>query len=70
MQAQVFRRFAIAGTLAAAACVALAPGARAQGGQPDQILEWNAIFVNALVTAATPNSSSQRRVSATAGPLP
>ena len=46
--------------MAAAACVGLAPGARAQGGQPDQILEWNAIFVNALVAAATPNSSSQR----------
>ena len=60
MQAQVFRRFAIAGTLAAAVSVGLAPGTRAQDEPPDQVLEWNAIFVNALVTAATPNSSSQR----------
>lgn len=60
MQAQAVKRFAAAGIVAAAACVGLAPGARAQDEQPDQVLEWNAIFVNALVTAATPNSSSQR----------
>ena len=51
---------------AAAAAIALAsPGAGARSSQvserhPNQVLEWNQIFVETLVATSTPNSSSQR----------
>src|SRR5688500_5132789 len=33
---------------------------KASEQHPDQVLEWNQIFVETLIAASTPNSSSQR----------
>ncbi len=62
------RRLLIAATgitvlAAASAAIALAsPGSRAHAPEqrPNQVLEWNQIFVETLVATNTPNSSSQR----------
>jgi hypothetical protein len=57
---------AVASAVAATAAIALgspASGARvsqASEGDPDQVLEWNQIFVETLGATNTPNSSSQR----------
>jgi hypothetical protein len=40
--------------------VALATPAAAQEEHPDQVLEWNQIFIDTLIATNTPNSSSQR----------
>ena len=54
------------GSFAAAAAIALgspASGARvsqASEEHPNQVLEWNQIFVETLIATNTPNSSSQR----------
>ena len=62
------RRLVIAATgiavFAAAAAVG-SPGsgariAQASGQHPDQVLEWNQIFIETLIATNTPNSSSQR----------
>ena len=51
---------------AAAAAIALAsPGSgalasQASGEQPDQVLEWNQVFIETLIATNTANSSSQR----------
>jgi hypothetical protein len=60
MKAQVARRFVMVATLAAVWSVGLAASALAQDDQPNQVLEWNQIFVDTLVATNTPNSSSQR----------
>ena len=65
------RRLVIAATgiavfAAAAAAIALgSPGSGARVSQaseqhPNQVLEWNQIFVETLIATNTPNSSSQR----------
>jgi hypothetical protein len=46
--------------LATAACLAWAPPSAGQEEHPDQVLEWNQIFVDTLVATNTANSSSQR----------
>lgn len=58
---------AVATSVAAAAAIALAsPGttsakvAQASEQHPDQVLEWNQIFIDTLIATNTPNSSSQR----------
>jgi hypothetical protein len=65
------RRLVIVATgiaVLAAAAAAIAVGSPASGASvsraseehPDQVLEWNQIFVETLVATSTPNSSSQR----------
>jgi hypothetical protein len=46
--------------LIALALVAVAAPAAAQEQHPDQVLEWNQIFIDMLIATNTPNSSSQR----------
>jgi hypothetical protein len=56
----------VATSVAATAAIALgSPSANARVSQasehhPDQILDWNQIFVETLIATSTPNSSSQR----------
>jgi hypothetical protein len=56
----------VATSVAATAAIALgSPGADARVSQasqqdPDQVLEWNQIFIETLIATNTPNSSSQR----------
>jgi hypothetical protein len=45
------------------ACVALrmsTPDAESSDGPPDQVLEWNQVFIDTLIVTNTANSSSQR----------
>jgi hypothetical protein len=57
---------AVATSVAATAAIALgsptsgAKDSEASEQQPDQVLEWNQIFVDTLIATNTPNSSSQR----------
>jgi hypothetical protein len=57
---------AVAVSVAAPAAIALgSPGSGARVSQaseqhPDQVLDWNQIFIDTLVATNTPNSSSQR----------
>ena len=57
---------AVATSVAATAAIALgSPGSGARvsqtsGQHPDQVLDWNQIFVETLIATNTPNSSSQR----------
>jgi hypothetical protein len=57
---------AVATSVAATAAIALgspasgASGSQTSEQQPDQVLEWNQIFVETLIATNTPNSSSQR----------
>src|SRR5215470_5899895 len=37
-----------------------ATGAENSGEPPNQVLEWNQIFIETLIATGTPNSSSQR----------
>ena len=60
MKANVTRTIVIAmlGVIASGAGASNAVGQSEQ--QPDQVLEWNQIFVETLIATSTPNSSSQR----------
>jgi hypothetical protein len=49
---------AVLGFIAYGASTPIAVGQSEQ--QPDQVLEWNQIFVETLIATSTPNSSSQR----------
>jgi hypothetical protein len=57
---------AVATSVAATAAIALgstasaARGSHASEQRPDQVLEWNQIFVETLIATSTPNSSSPR----------
>jgi hypothetical protein len=57
---------AVATSVATTAAIALgSPGSGAKVSQaseqhPDQVLEWNQIFIETLIATSTPNSSSQR----------
>jgi hypothetical protein len=57
---------AVATSVAATAAIAVgSPGSPARVSQaseqhPDQVLEWNQIFIETLIATSTPNSSSQR----------
>src|SRR5918995_1567520 len=57
---------AVATSVATTAAIALgSPGSGARVSQaseqhPDQVLEWNQIFIETLIATGTPNSSSQR----------
>jgi hypothetical protein len=46
--------------IATASCLAWAPPSSGQEESPDQVLEWNQIFIDTLIVTNTPNSSSQR----------
>jgi hypothetical protein len=46
--------------LATVACLTWAPPSEGWQENPDQVLEWNQIFVETLIATNTPNSSSQR----------
>jgi hypothetical protein len=51
---------AVAASFASPGAIALGrPGSDAEE-HPNQILEWNQIFIDTLITTNTPNSSSQR----------
>src|SRR5215211_6914691 len=62
----LFVLIAVATSVAATAAIALgSPSADARVSQaseehPDQVLEWNQIFIETLIATSTPNSSSQR----------
>src|SRR5215211_5642015 len=62
----LFVLIAVATSVAATAAIALgSPSADARVSQaseehPDQVLEWNQIFIETLIATTTPNSSSQR----------
>ena len=62
----LFVLIAVATSVAATAAIALgSPSAdarvsRASEQDPDQVLEWNQIFIETLIATNTPNSSSQR----------
>ena len=55
-----FKKIPILPLLIALALVALALPAVAQEEHPDQVLDWNQIFIDTLIATNTPNSSSQR----------
>jgi hypothetical protein len=55
-----FKKVPILLLLIALPLVALAAPAAAQEQHPDQVLEWNQIFIDTLIATNTPNSSSQR----------
>ena len=55
-----FKKIPILPLLVVLALVAVAAPAAAQEEHPDQVLEWNQIFVDTLIATNTPNSSSQR----------
>jgi hypothetical protein len=55
-----FKKIPILPLLIAVALVALASPAAAREQHPDQVLEWNQIFIDTLIATNTPNSSSQR----------
>src|SRR5215216_225031 len=55
-----FKKILILPLLIALPLVALAAPAAAQEQHPDQVLEWNQIFIDTLIATNTPNSSSQR----------
>ena len=43
-----------------ATVLASAPPSSGQEHHPDQVLEWNQVFIDTLIATNTPNSSSQR----------
>jgi hypothetical protein len=55
-----FKKMPILALLIALAFAAVASPAAAQEQHPDQVLEWNQIFIDTLIATSTPNSSSQR----------
>jgi hypothetical protein len=55
-----FKKIPILPLLVVLALVAVAAPAAAQEQHPDQVLEWNQIFIDTLIATNTPNSSSQR----------
>jgi len=60
MKAHSWKRVLVAFAIATEASLALAPGSSGSTGNPDQVLEWNQIFIDTLIGTNTPNSSSQR----------
>jgi hypothetical protein len=55
-----FKKILILPLLIALAFAVVASPAVAQEEHPDQVLEWNQIFIDTLIATNTPNSSSQR----------
>ena len=60
MNAQLSKPLLVSLVMAAAATLALAPPSSGAADNPDQVLEWNQIFIDTLIVTNTPNSSSQR----------
>jgi hypothetical protein len=60
MKAQLVRRFLVVSTVAVLWSLSLAPSVLAQTDRPNQVLEWNQIFIDTLIATGTANSSSQR----------
>lgn len=60
MKAQLSKRVLGAVGVAMAASLALTPQSLGSTENPDQVLEWNQIFIDTLIATNTPNSSSQR----------
>jgi hypothetical protein len=50
----------VAAVAAAAASALGSPGSQGSEQHPDQVLEWNQVFIDTLIATNTPNSSSQR----------
>ncbi len=59
MRAHLSRPLLVSIAMAAAAALALAPPSPG-ADKPDQVLEWNQIFIDTLIATNTANSSSQR----------
>jgi membrane-associated phospholipid phosphatase len=55
-----FKKIRTLPLLIALPLVALTAPAAAQEQNPDQVLEWNQVFIDTLIATNTPNSSSQR----------
>src|SRR5262245_31467473 len=60
LRAQLSKRLVAAIAMATAASLALAPRSSGSTDNPDQVLEWNQIFIDTLIATNTANSSSQR----------
>ena len=60
MRAHLSRQLFAGIALATAVNLAQAPASSAATDNPDQVLEWNQIFIDTLIATNTPNSSSQR----------
>ena len=60
LRAQLSKRLVAAIAMATAASLALAPRSSGSTDDPDQVLEWNQIFIDTLIATNTANSSSQR----------
>ena len=58
MRADLTKRL-VAGIAVAAVFLVLAPATQG-ADNPDQVLEWNQVFIETLIATNTPNSSSQR----------
>jgi membrane-associated phospholipid phosphatase len=60
MRAHLSRQLFAGIALATAVNLAQAPASSAATDNPDQVLEWNQIFIDTLIATNTPNSASQR----------
>src|SRR6476659_7009605 len=60
MMIRVCKRAVVSIVLAAAATLVWVPPCFGSDDNPDQVLEWNQIFIDTLIATNTANSSSQR----------
>ena len=60
MKAHLSNRFMVAIAMTVVTSLALPPLSSASADDPDQVLEWNQIFIDTLIATNTANSSSQR----------
>ena len=60
MKNRVAKKAHLGLAMATAACLGWAPPSAGWEDNPDQVLEWNQIFIDTLIVTNTPNSSSQR----------
>ena len=60
MKNRVAKKAHLGLALATAACLGWAPSTARCEDNPDQVLEWNQVFIDTLIVTNTANSSSQR----------
>jgi hypothetical protein len=60
MKIRLSKNVLLALAMATAAGLAWAPPISGWDGKPDQVLEWNQVFIDTLIATNTPNASSQR----------
>ena len=60
MKNRVAKKAHLGLAMATAACLGWAPPSAGWEDKPDQVLEWNQIFIDTLIVTNTANSSSQR----------